>query len=39
MSGIYKVIEEMSEKQYGQERFSLKFTDPKLEKEFSKEHV
>jgi hypothetical protein len=29
----------MSEKQYGQENFSLKFTDPKLEKAFSKEYV
>ena len=39
MSGIYQVISDMSEKQYGQEKFSLKFTDPKLEKAFSKEYV
>jgi hypothetical protein len=29
----------MSEKQYGQEKFSLKYLDPKLEKAFSKEYV
>ena len=39
MSGIYQEITDISDKQYGQEKFSLKFLDPKLEKAFSREYV
>lgn len=39
MTGIYQVITDMSDSQYGQDKFSLKYLDPKLEKSFSKEYA